>query len=258
MVNFPLYGRADLQVHSSFGDGMDSAKTIFDSTERSGFLNVIAITDHDDIRGAVEAREVHARGNYSFDFVTGTEITTLSGHILALWIDEPVPSFKPLHRTIELVHELGGIVIIPHPFSHLTRSVGYRSLDKLMRRADEIYRPDAIEVGNPTSTHRFSGFHSGRRVTRLNRERWNLAETGGSDAHFKEAIGSGYTLFCGQTDNSLRRAISSHSTIGLIDTEFSFLEIGLGRLVAQQGRGLTVTPKKVATNIIRRFRGSEF
>ena len=178
---------------------MDSAKTIFDSTERSGFLNVIAITDHDDIRGAVEAREVHARGDYSFDFVTGTEITTLSGHILALWIDEPVPSFKPLHKTIELVHKLGGIVIIPHPFSHLTRSVGYRSLDKLMRRAEEIYRPDAIEVGNPTSTHRFSGFHSGRRVTRLNRERWNLAETGGSDAHFMHTHLASYASDTDQT-----------------------------------------------------------
>ena len=99
---------------------MDSAKVIFDTTERSGFLDVIAITDHDDIRGALEARDTHTRGGYSFDFVTGIEITTLSGHILALWIDEPVPSFKSLHRTIEYVHELGGIVIIPHPFSHLT------------------------------------------------------------------------------------------------------------------------------------------
>jgi len=256
MISFSLYGRADLQVHSSFGDGMDSAETIFGATERAGFLNVIAITDHDDIRGAVAAREVHARGNYSFDFVPGTEITTLSGHILALWIDEPVPSFKPLDRTIELVHQLGGIVIIPHPFSHLTRSVGYRSLDKLMREADEICRPDAIEVGNPTSTHKLSGVHSGRRVTKLNHDRWNLAETGGSDAHFKEAIGSGYTLFCGQTDVSLRRALSDHTTIGLVDAEFSLLEIGLGRLVGQQVRGLAVTPRKIVEKAIRRFGGN--
>jgi len=257
MINSSLYGRADLQVHSSFGDGMDSAKVIFDTTECSGFLDVIAITDHDDIRGALEAREVHARGGYSFDFVTGIEITTLSGHILALWIDEPVPSFKSLHRTIEFVHELEGIVIIPHPFSHLTRSVGYRALDKLMGRTDEIFRPDAIEVGNPTSMHKFAGVHSGRRVPGLNHERWNLAETGSSDAHFKEAIGSGYTLFFGRNDASLRRAITNNSTIGLVDNEFSFLEIGWRRLLAQQARGLAVTPRKIAEKTVRRFSPSQ-
>ena len=257
MINSALYGRADLQVHSSFGDGMDSAKVIFDTTERSGFLDVIAITDHDDIRGALEARDTHARGGYSFDFVTGIEITTLSGHILALWIDEPVPSFKSLHRTIEYVHELGGIVIIPHPFSHLTRSVGYRALDKLMGRPDEIFRPDAIEVGNPTSMHKFAGVHSGWRVPILNHERWNLAETGSSDAHFKEAIGTGYTLFYGRDEASLRRAIASHTTIGLIDDEFSFLDIGLGRLVAQQAKGIAVTPRKIVEKTIRRFRAKQ-
>src|SRR5690606_37759335 len=56
-----LFGRADLQVHTSFGDGMDSALTIFERVERHAFLDLIAITDHDDVRGALEARETYER-----------------------------------------------------------------------------------------------------------------------------------------------------------------------------------------------------
>ena len=56
-----LFGRADLQVHTSFGDGMDDALTIFERVERHAFLDVIAITDHDDVRGALEARETYER-----------------------------------------------------------------------------------------------------------------------------------------------------------------------------------------------------
>jgi predicted metal-dependent phosphoesterase TrpH len=58
----PRFGRADLQVHTSYGDGMDSARAIFDHVEARAELNVVGITDHDDVRGALEAREAHARG----------------------------------------------------------------------------------------------------------------------------------------------------------------------------------------------------
>ena len=83
----PIFGRADLQVHSAYGDGMATAAEIFDRVEAHGALDVIAITDHDDVTGALEAREVHARGHYRFAFVPGIEVTTRSGHMLALFVD---------------------------------------------------------------------------------------------------------------------------------------------------------------------------
>src|SRR5438128_12013221 len=53
-------GRADIHLHSDLGDGLSSLAAILDAAERAG-LDVIALTDHDDIRGAFALREVAAR-----------------------------------------------------------------------------------------------------------------------------------------------------------------------------------------------------
>src|SRR5690606_31816166 len=124
------FGRADLQVHTSYGDGMADARTIFDRIERLGLLDVVAVTDHDDVGGALKAREGLATGAYHFEFVPGIEVTTRSGHLLALWVDEPVASFRSLEATVEAIHRAGGVAVIPHPFSYLTRSIGQRRLER--------------------------------------------------------------------------------------------------------------------------------
>ena len=55
------FGRADLQVHTDHGDGMEDPRAIFERVELRGDLDVIAVTDHDDVRGALRAREIHAQ-----------------------------------------------------------------------------------------------------------------------------------------------------------------------------------------------------
>lgn len=236
-----LFGRADLQVHSASGDGMASAAEIFDRVEAHRSLDVIAITDHDDVSGALKAREVHARGNYGFAFVPGIEVTTRSGHLLALWVDRPIRSLRPLAETIAAIHAAGGLAVIPHPFSYLTRSIGQRALERLLRDADDETRPDGIEVANVS----LAGRVTGAKARRLNGERYRLAETGGSDAHFLEAVGSAYTLFPGRTAEDLRRAIEHGRSHGVSGDPVPLRQIGLRRLAHQQVRGLSETPKRV-------------
>lgn len=235
------FGRADLQVHTAAGDGMEDARTIFERVEVLGELDVIAVTDHDDIGGALEAREVHARAPYHFDLVTGIEITTQHGHLLALWVDAPVRSFRPLEETIAAIHALGGLAVVPHPFSLLTRSIGKRTLERVLAIADPTTHPDGIEIANPTSV----GWDTGIRAVEANRARWGLAETGGSDAHFAEAVGAAYTLFPGRTSADVRQAILSRTSVGRRGAGIPLRQIGAGRLALQQVRGLSVTPKKV-------------
>ena len=134
------FGTADLQVHTSFGDGMVDARAIFERVEATTDLDLLAVTDHDDVGGALLAREVHARGHYRFAFVPGIEVTTRSGHLLALWVEQPVASFRPLGETVAAIHRLGGLAVIPHPFSYLTRSVGQRALERLLAEDDQIGR----------------------------------------------------------------------------------------------------------------------
>lgn len=245
------FGRADLQVHTAYGDGMEDARTIFERVEVMGELDVIAVTDHDDIGGALEAREVHARAPYHFDLITGIEVTTQHGHLLALWVEAPVRSFRSLEATIAAIHDQGGLAVVPHPFSLLTRSIGRRTLERVLAIADTTTHPDGIELANPTS----AGWDTGIRAVEANRARWGLAETGGSDAHFAEAVGGAYTLFPGRASDDVRQAILSRTTAGRRGAGVPLRQIGATRVALQQVRGLSVTPKKVLGPPIGRFMG---
>ena len=54
-------GKADVQLHSDLGDGLAPPDALLDAAERAG-MNVIALTDHDDIRGAFVIRDLHCAG----------------------------------------------------------------------------------------------------------------------------------------------------------------------------------------------------
>lgn len=243
------FGQADLQIHTASGDGMAGPAELFERIESTTDLDVVAVTDHDDIGGALEAREVHARGRYSFDFVTGIEVTTRSGHLLALWVDEPVPSLRPLNETVAAIHRAGGLAVLPHPFSYLTRSVGQRALERLLAEDDPETRPDGIEVANDT----LAGRVTRAKALRLNAG-YGLAETGGSDTHFPEEVGAARTVFPGRTAVELRAAIEGRRTRGVVLGGPSLRSIGLRRLARQQVRGLSVTPRRVIGPRMRSLR----
>src|SRR5438093_1100296 len=128
-------GKADLQLHSDLGDGLASPEQILDAAERAR-LDVIALTDHDDIRGAFTIRELASRRSSQVEVVLGVEVTTRSGHLLALWIEDEIPMLAGLAETVARVHAAGGVAIVPHPLSYLTLSIVERAL-----RAPESARP---------------------------------------------------------------------------------------------------------------------
>ncbi len=201
-------GKADLHVHSGAGDGVASVAEILEYVERETDLDLIAITDHDLLEGALEARELAAEKQYRFQVIVGMEITTLEGHLLAYDLERPIRMLMPLTRTIRLVREQGGFCVVPHPMSWLTRSVGYRGLRRLTENQCDQFAIEGLEVINPTLAGRV--FY--RKVQTLNRERWHLAELGGSDAHSLEFISSGYTLFPGRSAADLRQALQERAT----------------------------------------------
>src|SRR3990172_8015105 len=65
-------GRADMQLHTDLGDGLSPPEAILDAAEHAS-LDVIAITDHDDIRASFLTRDLAARGDDTF-FVDGIEL----------------------------------------------------------------------------------------------------------------------------------------------------------------------------------------
>ncbi len=197
-----------MHIHSLYSDGTARVAEILDHVERHTALDVIAITDHERVDGALRAAELHAAGTYSFDLVVGEEITTRRGHVIALYITERVPALRPLEETLAAIHEQGGLAIAAHALAPIPLSVGRRSLRGVRDATTPGVHFDAIELFNPSYAGRT---RSGAR-TSLNSRELNLPGVGNSDAHVLEGIGTGRTTFPGYSATDYRAAIADGST----------------------------------------------
>ncbi len=234
-------GKADLHVHTTEGDGLDSVEALLDHAEHATDLDLIAITEHDDLTTGLRAREMAMRRGLRLRVVPGAEITTLEGHLVALFLEKPIASFRRAEETVAAVHAAGGLCFVPHPLSWLTRSLSSRTLDRLMAGRDQGLAPDGLELANCTpGNRRFSA-----RARALNQERYHLAAVGASDAHFKDALASAYTEFEGSTAMDLRTALET-GRVTAVEAGFpSLRRAGLLRTLSLPITGLRATPKKM-------------
>ena len=238
-------GRADLQLHSDLGDGLGSPAEILDAAETVG-LDVIALTDHDDIRGSFVLRDLAAKRGSKVVVATGIEVTTRAGHLLALFVEDEIPMFRSLSETVIAIHRAGGIAIVPHPLSYLTFSVGERALRTLAGRGDAQSFIDGIEVRNPS----YAGRVRVARARQLNEHVLRVAETGSSDAHHAKLVGTAWTEFPGDGIDALRVAIHDRTTKA--EGRAWTLREHLDGVATQQWRSMVRDPYKRARHRIKR------
>ncbi|MGE5618422.1 MAG: PHP-associated domain-containing protein [Sphingomonadaceae bacterium] len=205
-------GKADLHIHSSVSDGMASVPDIMHYVQENTDLDLIAIADHDQVDGALQAAEwVKSHPDCRFRVVVATEITTALGrHLLAYFFrppypTEPFPRGKSYRHTIGLVHEMGGLVAIPHPTVLWTPSGGYRHILWLLGAGVRI---DGIEVCNAAIGARGNT----DKIRVFNRRDFHLGELGGSDAHHLAQIGSAFTYFKGRSPQDFERCLLHRKT----------------------------------------------
>ncbi len=232
-------GKADLHIHTTISDGMGSIIQVLEYLSANPSLDVVAITDHDDITGGIIAREMAQKMGCPFEVIVGAEITTLEGHMVALFLTDPVPNLRPLTQTIKAVHAQNGICIAAHPMSWFTHSIGQRSLETIFTSTDPEVYFDGIEVVNASPAGRISE----AKVRKLNQEQYHLPEIGSSDAHFVQTIGMGVTIFQGSSAEELKDSITSGTT-SAAGSYVGLHEIGWGNLIKQQFRSLIVTPTR--------------
>lgn len=198
-----------MHIHTNASDGGASPRKLLDYVQKKTDLDVIAITDHDTIKGALEAKKIHDAGDYRFDYIVGQEVTSTAGHIIGLFLTKQIPKERSPHETVKRIHDQGGIAIAAHPLLIL------KYIDPEMLTADGVgvdvlmaEKFDAIEIINGVP---LMGRENAR-AKLLNRSLLFRAEIGSSDAHIIEAIGKGYTLFPGKTAADLRQAIEQKTT----------------------------------------------
>jgi len=199
-------GRADLHMHTSFSDGWPSPGALVDHVAQAGELDVIAVTDHDTIEGALRAAELAAARPDAPAVIVGEEVSSRHGHILGLFLERRVRPGLSAAATVAAIHDQGGIAIAAHPFWRTERQGRGRRVHGVGWWAADI-EFDAIEVENATP-----GFYLFNQMARRLCEAAGRAEVGNSDAHIVDAIGLAYTTFPGRTPQALRRAIEGHRT----------------------------------------------
>jgi len=195
--------KADLHIHTTHSDGTASVPKLLQHVAAHTELRIIAVTDHDTITGAKEAYRL-AR-EFGIEVVIGEEVSTAEGHLLALFIDSYLPPGRPVAETIAAVHAQGGLCVAAHPFDQGIPSLGAAGLlDHCTGARSGAWPLDAIESFN-------AGVFWPRRACngvaqRMADER-KIPGVGGSDAHSLMTVGSGYTLFRGNSANDLYQAI---------------------------------------------------
>jgi predicted metal-dependent phosphoesterase TrpH len=166
----------DLHMHTDHSpDCATPVDTLLDTAKRVG-LGAIAITDHNEISGALEAR---ARAN-GIKVIVAEEVKTADqGEVIGLFIEEKIPRGMSLQDTIAEIRRQGGLVYVPHPFDRMHAVPDYEHL------LDVVADIDAIEVFNPRVA--FAAFNE--EAARF-AAKYRIVAGAGSDSHVAQGLGS--------------------------------------------------------------------
>jgi len=195
-----FWGRADLHTHTNVSDGWPSPIEIVDHASRRAGIQVLAITDHDTIEGALRAAEYAARRS-RLQVVIGEEVSSRDGHIIGLFLEKRVRPGLSAAATIHAIHDQGGLAVAAHPFWRTQRRSSASVVHGVGWLAAELDF-DAVEVENATP-----GFFVFNQMAHRLNSGLGVASLGGSDAHIVDAVGRAYTEFAGHTPAALRKAI---------------------------------------------------
>ena len=198
-------GRADLHMHTTASDGWPTPHELVDHAARRASLNVIAVTDHDTIEGALRARE-HAAKRARLHVIVGEEVSSRDGHIVALFLERRIRPGMSAAATVHAIHDQGGLAIAVHPFWRTERVARNGRVHGVGWLAAELDF-DGIEVENATP-----GFYVFNQLAHRLNLGLGAAELGSSDAHILDAVGRAFTEFPGKTPEALRAAIESATT----------------------------------------------
>lgn len=223
-------GRAALHVHTTFSDGLKTPGECLKLAQRVN-LDVLAITDHDKVKGAIEALKEAEKRGIPISVVLGTEATTAQGHILALFVEETggVPTMLSLKDTVKEVHRQGGLVVAPHVgVGFSPASIAPETIRDLYKKGERL---DGIEILNPHYNQRHVNMALGLSLE------YGISQIGADDDHFGNLGRGPLTLFLGKTSADLRRSIEEGETIA-IRSAFLPRTIPLGEKIYQITRGI--------------------
>ena len=175
--------RVITHIHTKYShDSMLPFDLLYKKCLKKG-IDYIAITEHNNICGAVEFQKYCLERGNRPKVIVGEEIMTSEGEIIGLYLHDEIEPFQTPEQTIAQIKEQGGIVYVPHPYD-LKRHKTILKEEAIRRLAAEI---DCIEC------------HNGRNISedydvKQNEiaEKYEIKKVIGSDAHTIFEVGNNF------------------------------------------------------------------
>jgi glycosyltransferase involved in cell wall biosynthesis len=168
----------DLHMHTDRSSDCATPVEVLLATARDQGLGAIAVTDHNEISGALEAQAKAAE--FGVKVIVGEEVKTATqGEVIGLFLQEKIPRGLSLAETVTEIKRQGGLVYVPHPFDRMHAVPDY---EHLLDVVDEI---DAMEVYNPRVAIGSFNEEAGRFAAK-----YRIPAGAGSDAHVAQGLGS--------------------------------------------------------------------
>jgi predicted metal-dependent phosphoesterase TrpH len=169
----------DLHMHTDHSGDCATPVEVLLQTARDRNLGAIAITDHNEVSGALEARRIAAEMG-DIKVIVAEEVKTAEqGEVIGLFLEEKIPKGLTMAETIAAIRDQGGLVYVPHPFDRFHSVPDYEHL------LDIVEEIDILEVFNPRVA-----------VTAFNEEaerfarKYRIVAGAGSDSHVAQGLGS--------------------------------------------------------------------
>jgi predicted metal-dependent phosphoesterase TrpH len=169
----------DLHMHTDHsGDCATPVKVLLETARDRG-LGAIAITDHNEVSGALEAREI-AKGMPDLKVIVAEEVKTAEqGEVIGLFLEEKIPQGLSMAETIAEIRRQGGLVYVPHPFDRFHSVPDYEHLLDIVEEVDilEVFNPRVALTAFNEEAVRFA-------------EKYRIVPGAGSDSHVAQGLGS--------------------------------------------------------------------
>ena len=172
----------DLHMHTDHSGDCATPVEVLLARAREQGLGAIAVTDHNEISGALEARSQAAELDpaHPVKVIVAEEVKTAGqGEVIGLFIEEKIPRGLSLEETVDEIKRQGGLVYVPHPFDRMHSVPDYEHLLTIL---DDV---DAIEVFNPRVAIGAFNEEAARFAAK-----YQIPAGAGSDSHVAQGLGS--------------------------------------------------------------------
>jgi predicted metal-dependent phosphoesterase TrpH/glycosyltransferase involved in cell wall biosynthesis len=169
----------DLHMHTDHSPDCATPVEVLLETARERGLGAIAITDHNEISGALAAREV-AESMDGIKVIVAEEVKTAEeGEVIGLFLEEKIPRGMTMGETIAEIRRQQGLVYVPHPFDRLHSVPDYEHLLEIVEQIDilEVFNPRVALTAFNEEAERFAA-------------KYRIVPGAGSDSHVAQGLGS--------------------------------------------------------------------